>query len=210
MNRIEKIVDDAYSLYMPQVRSEIIQLSEFVFHRGMLSFIEIGTKHGGTFQIWNEIANLNSDWAFRSEGFMYSGPRISLDLPNGVHGGVSFESIEKRNLYFNERYHCDFIMGDSHEQSTKDELDSLLKNRHVDFLFIDGDHSYEGVKRDFEMYAEFVNAGGYIAFHDINDTQRHRNRGVYVGKFWQEIKPQYKHWEFNAHEDWAGIGVIQI
>ncbi len=210
MSIIEKIVDDAYRLYMPQVRSEIIGLAEFVFHRGMLSFIEIGTKNGGTFQILNEIANLNCDWAFRTEGFMYSGPRISIDLPAGNHGGISLELIEKRNLYFNERYHCNFILGDSHKQETKDELSQLLKNRCVDFLFIDGDHSYEGVKQDFEMYSEFVTAGGLIAFHDINDTQRHRDRGVYVGKFWQEIKSKYKNWEFNANEDWAGIGVIQI
>jgi hypothetical protein len=33
-------------------------------------------------------------------------------------------------------------------------------------LFIDGDHRYEGVRRDFEMYSPLVGAGGLIAFHD--------------------------------------------
>jgi hypothetical protein len=34
-------------------------------------------------------------------------------------------------------------------------------------LFIDGDHTYEGVRRDFEMYSPLVRKGGIIAFHDI-------------------------------------------
>lgn len=36
----------------------------------------------------------------------------------------------------------------------------------IDFLFIDGDHSIEGCKKDFEMYASKIVKGGYIAFHD--------------------------------------------
>jgi predicted O-methyltransferase YrrM len=42
-----------------------------------------------------------------------------------------------------------------------------LKDNKVDFLFIDADHSYEGVKKDFEMYSPLVRKGGIIAFHDI-------------------------------------------
>ncbi|MHA6532569.1 class I SAM-dependent methyltransferase [Paenibacillus sp. BAC0078] len=33
-------------------------------------------------------------------------------------------------------------------------------------LFIDGDHSYSGIKRDMELYAPRVVRGGFIAFHD--------------------------------------------
>jgi MMP 1-O-methyltransferase len=36
----------------------------------------------------------------------------------------------------------------------------------INFLFIDGDHSIEGCKKDFDMYASKIVAGGYIAFHD--------------------------------------------
>lgn len=37
----------------------------------------------------------------------------------------------------------------------------------MDFLFIDGDHAYEGVKADFEMYSPLVRKGGLVALHDI-------------------------------------------
>ncbi len=38
----------------------------------------------------------------------------------------------------------------------------------VDFLFIDGAHDYENVKKDFELWSPFLKKGGIIAFHDAN------------------------------------------
>lgn len=40
----------------------------------------------------------------------------------------------------------------------------------ISLLFIDGDHSYEGVKKDFDLYSGKVSVGGYIAFHDAHHT----------------------------------------
>ena len=37
----------------------------------------------------------------------------------------------------------------------------------LDLLFIDGDHSYEGVKRDWDAYKKFLAKGSVVAFHDI-------------------------------------------
>ena len=36
----------------------------------------------------------------------------------------------------------------------------------LDFLFIDGDHSYEGVKADWEVYKGFLRPGSIVVFHD--------------------------------------------
>lgn len=41
-------------------------------------------------------------------------------------------------------------------------------NETYDALFIDGNHSYEYVKKDFENYRHKVKPGGIIAFHDVN------------------------------------------
>jgi predicted O-methyltransferase YrrM len=35
-----------------------------------------------------------------------------------------------------------------------------------DFIFIDGDHSYEGIKMDWEIYSRKITKGGIIALHD--------------------------------------------
>lgn len=78
-----------------------------------------------------------------------------------------------------------------------------------DFLFIDGDHSYEGVKRDFENYRPFVKSGGLIAFHDIVESDSHKEQGAFVFRLWKEIKHDFKYEEyFYGASDWGGIGVL--
>jgi hypothetical protein len=77
----------------------------------------------------------------------------------------------------------------------------------VDFLFIDGDHSYEGVKKDFEMYSPLVKSGGLIAFHDIVDTDLIRSAGHGVHIFWRQLKG--KKTEFCINGAWGGIGVLE-
>jgi FkbM family methyltransferase len=52
--------------------------------------------------------------------------------------------------------------------STEPEAMVAASKRKYDLLVIDGDHSYAGVKTDFENYAKFVKVGGYIIFDDYN------------------------------------------
>ena len=49
----------------------------------------------------------------------------------------------------------------------RDRLVKATGGKPLDFLFIDGDHAFKGVKSDFQLYSELVRPGGLIAFHDI-------------------------------------------
>ena len=40
----------------------------------------------------------------------------------------------------------------------------------IDLLFIDGDHSFNGVIADFNMYGDLISVGGYVVFDDYNDN----------------------------------------
>ena len=89
-------------------------------------------------------------------------------------------------------------------------MTAYFRGEKLDFLFIDGDHSYDGVKADFEMYAPMVRPGGLIAFHDINPDHRSLRGDRYdhleetggvpkvegaisgdVPRFWSDVKGRY-------------------
>lgn len=40
-------------------------------------------------------------------------------------------------------------------------------SRPIRFLWIDGDHTYRGVREDFDLFAPHLIAGGVVAFHDV-------------------------------------------
>ncbi len=85
----------------------------------------------------------------------------------------------------------------------------ILNGKKLDYLFIDGDHTYEGVKNDFELYSPLVKDGALIAFHDIVIHPPELNVGVH--DFWNEINPRYEYLEIV--EDWNqkywGIGLLK-
>lgn len=49
-----------------------------------------------------------------------------------------------------------------------EEAVSMWADKSLDFVFIDGDHSYEGARKDFEMYIPKVRSGGVVSGHDYN------------------------------------------
>ena len=97
-----------------------------------------------------------------------------------------------------------YITGDSHE--VRNDIEGKF-----DVIFIDGDHTYDGVKKDFELYSDLINKGGIICFHDIWDTEEHHRQGCYVDKFWNEIKENYRYDELGKEiKTWGGIGILYV
>ncbi|MBN2964459.1 class I SAM-dependent methyltransferase [Sulfurospirillum sp. T05] len=56
------------------------------------------------------------------------------------------------------------IRGYSH--NVHNQIKHLAKSG-IDMLFIDGDHSYEGVKRDWDLYSPMLKSGSVVIFHDV-------------------------------------------
>lgn len=134
---------------------------------------------------------------------------MSIDLPGGRWGnGYPFYRIPLYHLFAARGQKMVLFRGDSHETTIRDRLSKQLAGKSIDLLFIDGDHSYEGVKKDFEMYGGLVRSGGMIAFHDI--FPQPQDPTVEVHKFWNEIKSLYEYVEIaDPVEDYRyGIGVI--
>lgn len=202
---IGKTVDFGYELGMSQIREEITGLLEFLQDKNIKNFLEIGTKLGGNFYCLCELTKQYD-----------STYKISIDKPGGAFGGwiASHPYLgniyHQRNHYFEFNYNSVMISGDSHDniifQKTQDLLS--INSDKLDILYIDGDHTYDGIRQDYEMYSLLVKKDGYIVFHDINDSQHHRDMNCYVSKFWNEL--QGNKIEFNQNKHWAGIGLLQL
>jgi predicted O-methyltransferase YrrM len=85
---------------------------------------------------------------------------------------------------------------------------SILKDQEVDFLSIDSDHTYEGIKRDFQVYSPLVRKGGLIAFHDICKGPPELVGAV--NKFWNEIRPGYVRKEIVNSSNQEGYGMCVL
>lgn len=191
--------------------SELAPLLELLDKRKPRTIVEIGSARGGTFWAFCQVA---ADDALL----------ISIDLPGGDFGGSEIDQWTKtgRDKYGSRnreamRGHlradqrAEFIQANSQLKTTRHQLVRALQGRPIDFLMIDGDHSYEGVRKDFELYYDLVAEDGVIAFHDILPHPKEPRTQVH--RFWDEIKDETTLEFKNPTEDWGwgqwgGIGVV--
>jgi len=94
---------------------------------------------------------------------------------------------------------------DSHKEETVRKLKDILGGGMIDLLFIDGDHRYEGVRKDFEMYSPLVRKGGIIAFHDICPGPPDAVGGV--PKFWKETMGKHRNMPIIKDQGQGGCGI---
>ncbi len=100
------------------------------------------------------------------------------------------------------------VRGHSRDPAIVDTVRHLLNGAAVDFLFIDGDHSYEGVAGDFAAYEPFVKRGGVIGFHDISACTRLGATDAHgVERFWNELRSTAPE-RCISFERHFGIGVL--
>jgi len=176
---------------------ETILLARLVQQARPKALVEIGTAQGGTLFIWVR-TNPQLELA------------VSIDLPGGrFGGGYDVRRVKLYREFAADRPHTrmEFLRADSHAAPTLTLLKQVLGDKTIDFLFLDGDHTYDGVKKDFEMYSPLVRRSGVIAFHDIVTV----DRGHEVFRFWNDIKSRYRYEEFvEDRRGDMGIGVIHV
>jgi hypothetical protein len=164
-----------------QNREEVIGFMEFLEAHNVRSYLEIGIWTGGLVRALHAIFDFDTI-ATADQGYAET-QGFDITLPTGVQS------------YWGN--------------SDTDEFRAWRKQLgHIDLVMIDGDHSYRGVKRDFEINRQFPHR--FLAFHDITGANRWTTG---VAKFWAELDEGHKweicrpHAEIGLDHSVMGIGI---
>ena len=158
-------------------------------------------------------------------------PTIFVKL--GTHSGNSYFSFCQAVVetgIFSKCYAVDTWEGDEHAGQYSDEIFAQVNAYHqkhysgfsrllrmafddavtyfadesIELLHIDGLHTYEAVRHDFETWLPKLAPGAVVMFHDTN--VRERSFGVW--KLWEELQTRYPNNLEFVHSH--GLGVLQL
>jgi len=189
-------VSEKYERVALQWPSEIDDFIKIVRQENIKSFLEIGSKHGGSF--------------WRIARSLAVGSRVvSVDLPHGDHSFKEslphLQACVKRLRELG--YDSHLFVGDSTDSKI---IESVAALGPYDLCFIDANHTAPYVRRDWESYGL---PSRIVAFHDIGWVPEGRvvkpnKLPIDVPDFWNELKTQYRHVEIKHCPRDNGIGVL--
>lgn len=134
------------------------------------------------------IVDLGTDWGFST--FSFAIPRIGKVYSIDNFTGDSFvgqQDTERKYQYVMSKREKLFLK--DNVEIIQGDFNEVAKtwDKQINILHIDGDHSYEAVKNDFEIWSKFLKDDGAILMHDTCVEEYNGNSKYGVKKFFEEI-----------------------
>ena len=138
-------------------------------------FVELGTHSGNSYFSFCQAVKEN-----KIQTKCYAIDSWKGEEHAGIYGEEIFEKVNTHN----QKHYASFskLM-----RMQFDEAADYFSDSCIGLLHIDGFHTYDAVKHDFETWEKKLTPNAFIIFHDIN--VREQNFGVW--KFWEEMKARY-------------------
>lgn len=154
-------------------------------------FVELGTHYGASYlSFCQTIQSLGlSTKSFAVD--TWQGDEHADFYGDSVYAGLS-DYHGKLYKDFSKLLRCTF-----------DEALEKFSDGSVDLLHIDGLHTYEAVRHDFETWRPKLSRRAVVLFHDTQE--RHEDFGVW--RFWEEISKEFPNFEFGHSH---GLGVLLV
>lgn len=154
------------------------------------SIVELGVHNGFSYFVFCQAVR-----RLQLQARCFAIDTFEGDEHAGFYGKDVYEDVSRRN----RRY-------DGFSQvirSTFAEACDQFADGSIDILHIDGSHTHDAVRRDFETWLPKLSSRGVILFHDTAE----RGPGFGVHLLWDELRTRYPHFEFmHGH----GLGIIGV
>lgn len=179
------------NLLLQQIPHEYVDLLEFFRTHPITSYLELGVGNGGSFF---------TDCIFIGSKCKKFHAVDNIGYADTIIQQTEGKILSKVNLVGE-------LFPESEVKFFNSTTDSFFaENKQTyDCIFIDADHSYEGVKKDYINALRYINPGGYIIFHDIGNTS------TGVARCWEEVKGKAKKVEEHLwkpeHAGWYNCGI---
>lgn len=183
-----------YQIYLNQIWAEWKRLMEYLANESAPKrILEVGTGRGGSTYFLTKLGGEDS-------------LVVTVDAEPKAKDSVDLYKRHRGQQVYS-------VTGNSHDPRTVEQVAEILGGQPVDLLYIDGDHTYEGVRKDFELYERFCGEKTVVCFHDIipdHGTTKGIKTDAWTGevyKFWAELKAGHETFEIVEEPDQNGFGI---
>ncbi len=153
------------------------------------TFVELGVYHGDSYCAFCQ--------GFQRLGLQPQSTGFDTWSGDSQQGFYGSEVLTKLRAYHDQRYSS----FSSLIQSTFDDAAVTVADGSIDLLHIDGFHSYEAVRHDFEKWRPKLSDRAVVLFHDTAVVRP----GYEVHRFWEEVAPQFPSFAFRHG---SGLGML--